>query len=56
MKLVRGITLKRVLQLIMEDDPETVTKFPLGALLTIFQKVWDAIAFAHARRVIHRDL
>ena len=56
MKLVRGITLKRVLQLIMEGDPETVAKFPLGALLTIFQKVCDAIAFAHARRVIHRDL
>jgi len=33
-----------------------VKKFPLSALLTIFQKVCDALAFAHSKGVIHRDL
>ena len=31
-------------------------KYPLPALLTIFQKVCDALAFAHSKGVIHRDL
>ena len=30
--------------------------YPLAHLLTIFQKVCDAVAFAHSRGVIHRDL
>jgi len=56
MKMVRGITLRKVLELLAEGVPETVKKYPLPALLTIFQKVCDAIAFAHSRSVIHRDL
>ncbi len=56
MKMVRGITLKKVLDLLAEGMPETVKKYPLPTLLTIFQKVCDAIAFAHSRGVIHRDL
>jgi serine/threonine protein kinase/Leucine-rich repeat (LRR) protein len=56
MKLVQGITLKKVLQLLEKDTPATVAKYPLAALLTIFQKVCDAVAFAHAKGVIHRDL
>ncbi len=55
MKFVRGITLKKVLELISTVE-ETARKYPLGALLTIFQKVCDAVAFAHAQGVIHRDL
>ncbi len=56
MKMVRGITLRKVLELLAEGVAETVKKYPLPALLTIFQKVCDAIAFAHSRGVIHRDL
>ncbi|MDR3406470.1 MAG: protein kinase [Chthoniobacter sp.] len=56
MKFVRGITLKKVLELLEQGVPETVKKYPLSALLTIFQKTCDALAFAHARGVIHRDL
>ncbi len=56
MKMVRGITLKKVLELLAAGTDATLKKYPLPALLTIFQKVCDALAFAHSKRVIHRDL
>jgi serine/threonine protein kinase len=56
MKLVRGITLHQVLQLIETGVQDTAKKYPLPMLLTIFQKVCDALAFAHSKGVIHRDL
>jgi serine/threonine protein kinase len=56
MKLVTGVTLLDVIKGIREHREEIVDKFPLGQLLTIFTKVCDAIAFAHAHDVIHRDL
>ncbi len=56
MKMVRGITLKKVIELLAKGVGEVAKKYPLAALLTIFQKVCDAIAFAHSKGVIHRDL
>ncbi|MEP6668449.1 MAG: protein kinase [Chthoniobacter sp.] len=56
MKLVRGIALKRVLELLASGDADTVRQWPLSALLTVFQKICDALAFAHSKAVIHRDL
>ena len=56
MKFVRGVTLESVLQGIRKDDPVMIEAFPLARLLTIFQKVCDAMAFSHSKGVLHRDL
>jgi serine/threonine protein kinase len=56
MKFVKGITLDDVLRGIRHGTERIVQKYPLGTLLTIFQKVCDAVAFAHSKGVVHRDL
>jgi serine/threonine protein kinase len=56
MKYVRGSTLREVLHNLFIQDADAVRAYPLSQLLTIFQKVCDAVAFAHSKGVIHRDL
>ena len=56
MKYVQGRTLKDVLEKIRDGDIETIEKYSLVELLSVFLRVCDAIAFAHSRKVIHRDL
>ena len=56
MKLVVGVTLHDVIGKLKAGVKDTLAKYPLNALLTIFQKVCDAVAFAHSRGIIHRDL
>jgi serine/threonine protein kinase len=56
MKFVRGVTLAEVIGGLKLGTGETARLYPLTALLTIFQKVCDAVAFAHSRGVWHRDL
>ena len=56
MKFVKGRMLSDVLKNIRDGNAPTIGNYPLSHLLTIFQKVCDAVAFAHSKCVIHRDL
>jgi len=56
MKFVKGVTLQEILSKLKAGAVDVVAQYPLAQLLTIFQKVCDAIAFAHSKSVIHRDL
>ncbi len=56
MKFVHGTTLSGVLAGLQTGNREALEKHTLSFLLTVFQKVCDAIAFAHSRGVHHRDL
>ncbi|MHC4600979.1 MAG: serine/threonine-protein kinase, partial [Planctomycetota bacterium] len=56
MKLVRGESLEAVLDQLADGDAATTEAYPLARLLRIFLKVCDAVAFAHSKGVIHRDL
>ncbi|MEO6740436.1 MAG: protein kinase [Chthoniobacteraceae bacterium] len=56
MKLVKGRTLRAILDGLREGDADTAGHYTLDRLLTVFRKVCDALAFAHSRGIIHRDL
>ncbi|MDB6154511.1 MAG: pknB 22 [Chthoniobacteraceae bacterium] len=56
MKYVQGATLAEVLRGVRNGDAAIIEKYPLATLITIFQKICDAVAFAHSKGVIHRDL
>ncbi|MCK6537000.1 MAG: cyclic nucleotide-binding domain-containing protein [Polyangiaceae bacterium] len=53
MKWVKGKTLK---ELVAQAHAEQLTGAHIEALLQVFLKLCDAVAFAHSRGVIHRDL
>ncbi|NBV85302.1 MAG: hypothetical protein EBS01_03330 [Verrucomicrobia bacterium] len=56
MKLIRGRTLKAVIQQLKEGDASAGEEYTLDRLLIVFRKVCDAVGFAHYRRYLHRDL
>src|SRR5262249_19697497 len=56
MKRIRGLTLEHILDGIRAGDAELVTTYSRRKLLSAFSSVCLAVAFAHARGVVHRDL
>jgi len=56
MKLVQGESLAAILRTVRDNNEEYVARYSLYSLLSIFRKVCDAVAFAHSRRIIHRDI
>ncbi len=56
MKFVKGITLDDVLRGLRKGEQAMVKEYSLTALLDIFQKICDGVAYAHSKGIVHRDL
>ncbi|MEI6713677.1 MAG: protein kinase [Verrucomicrobiota bacterium] len=56
MKLVKGRSLQEILNHLQEGNAEDKQHFTRERLLNVFQKVCDAMAFAHSKGILHRDL
>lgn len=56
MKLVQGKTLQQVLTALAAGDPETSARYPMTRLGILCLQLTQAIAYAHARGVLHCDL
>lgn len=56
MKLVEGEPLSQILDRIRNGDRATARRFDRHQRLLIFRKICEAVAYAHAHRVIHRDI
>ncbi|MCA9544024.1 MAG: SUMF1/EgtB/PvdO family nonheme iron enzyme, partial [Myxococcales bacterium] len=56
MKRIEGRTLRDIVEELREGHGETVRHFGRVRLLTIFGRVCRAMAYAHSRSVMHRDL
>jgi len=56
MKLVRGRTLREVLHDLILKRREVEREYNLHRLVTIIERIAEALQFAHERGVIHRDI
>ena len=56
MKLLGGENLREVLNALNEGKAEYKARYSRAALLEIFLKVCDAVAYAHSKEIIHLDL
>jgi len=56
MKLVKGISLKEVIDELWKKRPSFTKKYTPVKLLQIFLQVCNGMSFAHSKGVVHRDL
>jgi serine/threonine protein kinase len=55
-RFIEGDSLHSILKSIAAGDPNTLSRFSLMSLMTVFQKVCETVAFAHAHGVVHCGL
>jgi serine/threonine-protein kinase len=56
MKIVRGRTLSDVLKDLFLGRKETKAEYTVHKLMTVMERICEAVHFAHEKGVIHRDL
>jgi len=56
MKYVEGETLSEVIARLAEGDVETHRRYPFERRLELFTGLLHALSYAHARRLVHRDV
>jgi eukaryotic-like serine/threonine-protein kinase len=56
MKRVRGASFEQIVDALRAGDPEAKKTYTRHKLLSAFASVCNAVDFAHARGVVHRDL
>ncbi|MDQ7779976.1 MAG: bifunctional serine/threonine-protein kinase/formylglycine-generating enzyme family protein [Planctomycetota bacterium] len=56
MKLIKGRNLGEIIFSLLERETESVKRWTLRRLIEVFHDVCQAMAFAHSKGVIHRDL
>ncbi|VGO18846.1 serine/threonine protein kinase [Pontiella sulfatireligans] len=56
MELIPGDSLEDIIANRKKGDPDYTVPYDQKALLSIFNKVCDAVAYAHSRTVIHLDI
>lgn len=56
MKLVEGLTLREIIDLLQNGDPGTEDKYGLAALVDVIVQVCHALDYAHSHGVVHRDI
>jgi len=56
MRKIEGDSLKDVFAALKRDDPEMIDRWSVTHMVVVLLRVADALAFAHDRGVIHRDV